>query len=380
MSSVRWRRSFAAAAVAGFVLVSGCGFGAKSSTPAHSPEAGVHVFLWGNFDTSQRDVKLAKEGGFGWVKQRFEWRYIEGGAKGRFEWNEPDRIMKAVDDAGLKVVVRLDNQPAWARADGIFPQSGPADRLSDWTDYLTAVATRYKGRIAGYQIWNEPNLAVEWGGKTPNAAEYTQLLIASYQAIKRADPQAVVITAGLSPTTDTSPSARPDVQYLKEMYAAGAKGSFDLLGAHGAGFKAEPEADPAVVALDPSLTNNDPSAPELKRIYTFRHVEDLRKVMVDQGDSDHKMAILEMGWTSDPRADSPYRWHSVTEDQKADYLVRAFRYAWANWSYVAFMTVLYIPDPTWTRSQEQLYWSITNPDGSARPAYRSLQTALFSKT
>lgn len=346
--------------------------------PSRTPEAVIHVFLWGSFDTTDRDLRLARDGGFTWVKQRFEWRYIEGGAKGRFEWNEPDRIMKAIDDAGLKVLVRLDNQPSWARADGIFPQTGPPDRLSDWVDFVTAVATRYRGRVDAYQIWNEPNLASEWGERPPSAAQYTELLKTSYQAIKRADPQAQVVTAGLSPTTDTSDRARPDMTYLREMYAAGAKGNFDLLGVHAPGFKAQPEADPGTVASDPSLTNNDPSPPDQRRVYTFRHAEDLRRVMVEQGDAERKVAVLEAGWTSDPRPNSPYRWHSVTEEQKADYWARAFRYAWAHWDWAALMTVIYFPDPAWTRDHEQLYWSITNPDGSPREAYRTLRGILRS--
>ncbi len=358
------------------VLVSGACASAPP-VPKRNTEAAVHVFLWGNFDTTERDLKLAKEGGFTWVKQRFEWRYIEGNGKGRFEWNEPDRLMKAIADKGLKLVVRLDNQPNWARADSIFPQSGPPDRMSDWVDFVTAVATRYRGRVDAYEIWNEPNLAAEWG-RTPSAREYTELLQASYKAIKQADPKATVISAGLSPTTETSDRARPDVVFLREMYEAGAKGSFDLLGIHAPGFKAPPEADPATVALDPALTNRDPSSPEERRVYAFRRAEDLRAVMVQAGDGERKAAILEMGWTSDPRENSPYYWHSVTEQQKGDYLVRGFKYAEANWDWASFMTVIYLPDPTWTRDHEQLYWSITNPDGTPREAYRALQSALRS--
>src|SRR5918912_87844 len=37
----------------------------------------VHVFLWGQREAADRDLKLAKEAGFQWVKQRFEWRNIE---------------------------------------------------------------------------------------------------------------------------------------------------------------------------------------------------------------------------------------------------------------------------------------------------------------
>ena len=79
------------------------------------------------------------------------------------------------------------------------------------------------------------------------------------------------------------------------MYAAGARDSFDVLGVHAQPFKADPCADPAVVAQSPELTNNDPSPPELKRIYAFRHVEDIRELMVQQGDGAKQMAVLEMG-------------------------------------------------------------------------------------
>jgi hypothetical protein len=333
----------------------------------------VHVFLWGAFNTTERDLRLAKDGGFTWVKQQFEWRNIEREGKGRFEWNEPDRIMKAIDDAGLKVVARVDGYPGWSRAVQVYPDDGPPDRMSDWSDYLTALATRYKGRIDAYEIWNEPNIIREWGGKTPDAGEYVEMMRVSYAAIKRVDPQAIVMTGALSPTTETSANARPDGTFLREMYAAGLQGNYDVLGVHAAGFKSAPETDPAVVAADPAATNNDPSPPELKRSYAFRHVEDLRQIMVESGDADKKVAILEMGWTSDFRPTSDYRWHAVTEEQKADYLVRAFRYARANWPWAMLMTVIYIPDSRWQPEQEQVYWSITNLDGTPRDAYQALK-------
>jgi len=36
--------------------------------------------------------------------------------------------------------------------------------------------------------------------------------------------------------------------------------------------------------------------------------------------------------------------------------------------------VIYIPDPNWTASDEQYYWAITNPDGTARPAFNALKS------
>jgi hypothetical protein len=338
----------------------------------------VHVFLWGNAATTARDLQLARNGGFTWVKQRFEWRNIEGKNRGNFEWNEPDRIVDAISQAGLRIIARVDNQPQWASTTVTWPGTGPPDDPRAWSDFLTALATRYKGRIQAYEIWNEPNLDREWGDKKPDAVAYTSMLKSSYQAIKAADPQALVVSAGMSPTTTNNAQAIPDLEFIRQMYAAGAKDSFDVLGVHAAGFKADPCADPAQVAQDPVLTNNDPSPVDLKRIYAFRHVEDVRALMVQQGDANKQMATLEMGWTTDARPGSQYAWFFVDRDQQAKNLVGAFQCARQMWQpWMGFMTVIYLPDPAWTQQHEQYWWSISNPDGTPRPAYTALK-AFFA--
>src|SRR5207249_3098127 len=145
---------------------------------------------------------------------RFEWRNIEGKGKGQLEWNEPDRLVDAISQRGLKVIARVDNQPQWASPTILWPGTGPPDRPSDWTEFLQALATRYKGRIQAYEVWNEPNLAREWGDKRPDPKAYASMLKASYQAIKAADPQALVVSAGMSPTITSNDSAMPDVQFI----------------------------------------------------------------------------------------------------------------------------------------------------------------------
>jgi hypothetical protein len=345
-----------------------------------STDPAIHVFLWGNTATTARDLQLAKGGGFHWVKQRFEWRYIEGKNKGNFEWSEPDRIVDAIAQSGLKIVARVDDQPQWASSSIQWPGYGPPDKLSDFTDFLTALAERYRGRIQAYEIWNEPNLDREWGGSKPSPDAYTAMLKASYAAIKAADPQALVMSAGMSPTTTNNEHAMPDLTFIQKMYEEGARDSFDVLGVHAAGWKADPCADPGVVAQDPALTNGDPSDASLKRIYALRHVEDVRALMVQQGDANKQMSILEMGWTTDARPTSAYAWFAVDREQQAKNLVGAFECARANWQpWMGLMTVIYIPDPHWAQTDEQYWWSITNPDGTPRPAYTALKNFLTAK-
>jgi hypothetical protein len=103
-------------------------------------------------------------------------------------------------------------------------------------------------------------------------------------------------------------------------------------------------------------------------VYTFRYPEDIRALMLANGDGDKQIAITEMGWTSD-QVNPNYAWYAVTEQQKADYLVRAYQYAKAHWSpWIGLMSAIYIADPGWTEKDEQYWWAITRPTKPGDPA------------
>ncbi len=332
-----------------------------------SPEYGIQAFLWWRPDIAQRDLALVQGLEFGWVKQSFAWRDIETLEKGKYDWWRPDNIVQAVEEAGLQLLVRIDRQPFWSQAPGspIMENSPPAD-YQDFSDFCSVLAERYKGRIAAYQVWNEPNLSREWGEEPPNPEEYTSLLRGCYQAIKAADPQAIVVSAGLAPTGTGLPLAMPDTDYLRGLYEAGASEFFDVLGVNAPGYKASPETAPEEGENNPEYGGG--------RWFVFRHVEDLRTIMEEEGDGHKQVAILEMGWTTDS-VNPTYAWHAVSEEQQADYLVRAYRYARENWNpWIGLMVTIYIADYDWTPEvNEQWWWSITLPDGSLRPAYKALQ-------
>src|SRR3712207_8711285 len=125
----------------------------------------MNVFLWDNPTTTDRDLGKLKAAGFGWQKTLFQWREIEP-VKGQFRWAEADRVVRASAQAGVKIIARLDFQPVWARVDGAH--NGPPDNYADFGDFVTALVTRYRegspiGQIHAIEVWNEPNLAREWG-------------------------------------------------------------------------------------------------------------------------------------------------------------------------------------------------------------------------
>ena len=334
-----------------------------------SPDYGAQAFLWWRGEVADRDLTLMKNAGFRWVKQWFAWGDIEGAGRGQYDWSIPDRIVSQAEEHGLNLLVRVDREPVWA---GPPPQNSAA-----FQEFLAEMATRYKGRIDAIQIWNEPNLAREWGNKAPNAAEYAQLLRDSYRTIKAIDPNMTVITAGMAPTGTCCDVAVPDDQFYRDMYRAmggNSDGYFDMLGVHGAGFAAPPEVSP-----DETAANEDDFGGE--RFFAFRRIEDIRQIMVENGDADKRVAVLEFGWTTDNREGTDYYWHGagagIDANVQGDYLVRAYEWAEANWQpWIGLMSLIYMPDLDWTPDDEQYWWSIMDPSPAdqlhLRPAFVKL--------
>src|SRR5215217_4888899 len=338
---------------------------------AESPEYGMNVFLWGHESTTDRDLSNIKRANFGWQKTLFQWRLIEPDTKGTYDWSESDRIVSAATTAGIKTIARVDFQPDWARKSQ--DHNGPPDTYEDYADFIRAIVDRYKsgsslGEVNAIEIWNEPNLDREWGGAVINessAKDYVRLLKLAYTAAKEADPAITVISAGMSPTCTDNDQARPDDKYIQWMYDAGAKGYFDVLGAHGAGYDKPPSA-----STQESLDKNNGCG-----VFTFRRVEELRNVMVKNGDSNKQIWLLEFGWTTD-KVHPEYSWFAVTPESHAQYLVDAYLWAKNNWApWIGVMTLWNMADPNWGPDREELWWSVTNPDGSPRPAYTKLEQA-----
>jgi hypothetical protein len=278
-------------------------------------------------------------------------------------------VVAASTAAGVKLLVRIDHQPDWSRADLV--ENGPPENIEDYADFVSVLANRYragspKGVIDAIQVWNEPNLSREWGGQMisrDQAAQYMYMLKETYTLVKANDPTKIVVSAGLSPTGTNDGTAMPDDVYLGWMYEFGLAQYADVIGVHAPGYGSAPEAE----------LNSDPRFPHPS--FYFRRVEQLHNIMVANGDVAKQVWLLEFGWTTD-QVHQEYSWYAVTPEQQADYVVRAFKYAAANWSpWIGPMFVWNISDPDWTQDFEQYWWSITNPDGTTRPAFDALAAA-----
>ena len=131
--------------------------------------------------------------------------------------------------------------PVFRAAGGPGDGTYPPDRPQDMAAFAARLVRRYgpKGLfwrsnpelpehpIRAWQVWNEPNLPVYWP-QGPDPASYVRLLDAVSQGIKRADPGAAVVSAGLS----ESRQGTPFEEFVREMFDAGAGDALDVFALH----------------------------------------------------------------------------------------------------------------------------------------------------
>lgn len=329
------------------VIVAAC----NAAASPQSPRIATHTLR-----PDDRMLALAKEAEFDTVVQVFPWRELEP-TRGQFHWGVFDQIVAGAEFYGLDLIVRLDQHPAWASGVDLS-LNAPPDNVADYKIYVQRVAERYRGRVPAYIIWNEPNLAIEWGGKKPDPAAFTELLQAGYEGVKAGDPDALVIAAGLAPTNSNNAAAVDDRLFLREMYRAGAGAYFDVLAAH-----------PYSFGQAPAVPAGDKEHP------AFGRVAELREIMVNNGDGDKPVWITEMGWTVAPPPEQPDI--EVNLEQQANYLVEALDIIRRDWPWVELITVWNLSVPT--PGDPFGGYSLLDEAGRPRPAFAAWQQAVGSR-
>lgn len=233
------------------------------------------MYFYSQADTDKA-LGLLKAAGVDTIRILLPWAGVEP-ADDTFDWSAVDRMVNSANANGIAVLATINTTPDWAAVPGqqIYT-AAPAD-IEAYGDFVSAVATRYQGKIADYEIWNEPNYEGFWE-PAPDAAAYTALLKIAYNAIKAADPNATVIGASVAAVAEVpgGPAINP-VTYLSQMYAAGAAGYFDALAFH-----------PYQYAKAFSAQEGHAGVP-------FTQAQQLHAVMVANGDGHKKIWATEYG-------------------------------------------------------------------------------------
>jgi hypothetical protein len=174
--------------------------------------------------------------GFGYFRITIPWYGVEY-SPGQYNWQGDDALLAAAAEHHIHVLMGILGAPRWDSTDpaaDVNDNYPPADP-SVFGQFAALAAQRYGPNgtfwrdnptipyypVRSWEIWNEPNLADYWL-PAPDATAYTQLLRASYVAIKQVDPHAIVVVAGMpfyGPADETA--------FITQMYKAGARNHFD---------------------------------------------------------------------------------------------------------------------------------------------------------
>jgi polysaccharide biosynthesis protein PslG len=203
------------------------------------------------------------------VRFDVDWSQIEA-TQGSRDWSATDRVINAIVAHGMSPLGLVTYAPAWAANSG--KHGSPSDP-NLFASFAAAAATRYLGKVAMWEVWNEPNITEFWS-PAPNVTAYAALLTATYSAIKTVSSGLFVVSGGLAPAADDGVDIAP-LTFITGLYATGANHYLDAFGMH-----------PYTYPYLPSDKNS---------FSAFQQMTQMRTIMVNGGDSAKQIWLTEFG-------------------------------------------------------------------------------------
>lgn len=220
--------------------------------------------------------------------------------KGDWRWSRLDRILADSASHGARTFLTLGGTPKWAATDLPTPPmngggyASPPKNIQDWRDYVSSVAAHCKGRVEGYEMWNEPDL-LPWTGDLVKTL--VQLTNEAAPIIKNIDPNALVISPGFSEDVG--------IYYQARFLASGGGKHVDVMSHH---FYVEPRGPEMMIPI----------------------AQTLRRTMDNYGLKDKPLWNTETGWLTDidqPHAEAPDAF--ITASKLGGYIARLYVLTWA---------------------------------------------------
>lgn len=231
------------------------------------------------------------------VRDEVHWQTLEP-VKGQLSFPERSRWVESAAENGIKCLVVLSygntvydfGKPSQADIDagGAWdctmpvrdgnPETTADDEYFDaYIRYVDFVSKALAGKVAAYEIWNEPDLKY-FNTKDASAADYAEMLKAAYRTIKQNDPGVPVLGGAIAYRTE----------FIDDMLKAGAGEYMDGLSVHYYLGKSAPE----------------------KR--ARNRLDEYRDVLVKYGYDKMPVWVTETGWANS----------NVDEQTQAQYIIR----------------------------------------------------------
>jgi Cellulase (glycosyl hydrolase family 5) len=251
------------------------------------------------------------------------WDQIETSA-GHYNWAKTDKVVTLARNNGKDLIYTFGGTPAWASSNPGLTSCAYSKgtcavpkAMSDLSTFARAVATRYKGRIKYYELWNEPNDLHYYNGSMANMVA---MAAAIRDAVKSVDPSAVV----LSPCPTWSSSGAP-YTWMTNFLKAGGGAHFDVAAYHAYPGTAGPE-------------------------FVINSVQNMRNALTNNGYGSKAIFITEGGWGENK--------YFATDDLRANFVARYIVLAWAK----------HVGKLAWYAYDSTTWGTLYTPTGGLRPA------------
>lgn len=232
---------------------------------------GVHSSHYKDFD-GMKDL------GVDMVREDLCWECAEK-VKGVYDWKNGDKLVANATQRNISVLFILDyTNWIWAIPRGNkyayvdCQEPGWSNFKEGYGKFAYEAAKHYKGKVEYFEIWNEPNYHFctdSVDGTIEGTLKYGELMKEAYTQIKKANPDAKVVSAGTGTWNTVFP------MFFEPLYQYGYNDYLDIVGVHPYTFPANPPINSEYIE--------------------FKNLEKLHNLMVSYGDKDKKIWITETG-------------------------------------------------------------------------------------
>lgn len=148
----------------------------------------------------------------------------------KYDFSGLDAVVSRIESTGARMIYVIGATPQWLAK---YPDQpyyaewlGPGSNSMPWSidefnKFIWNVATRYKGRIMAYEVWNEPQLAeFLYPYNSVELDDLAQMTQRAYSTIKSCDPSALVLGASVLPRESSGGMSKAS-KYLDSMSSHG---------------------------------------------------------------------------------------------------------------------------------------------------------------
>ncbi|HXF04639.1 MAG TPA: alpha/beta hydrolase fold domain-containing protein [Blastocatellia bacterium] len=322
--------------------------------PASNDRYGVSQGAHRDSVLMPRSFELAAQAGIGWVRFGI-WYSLVNPSPGVFRYEESgfDAQVAGVRQRGLQILGQLGFAAPWNTTapsglpPGADPLHFPPRDLRAWADYVSQTVSRYKDEIQYWEVWNEPDLRGFWAG---TAAQYAELLAVTYDAIKRANPDAKVVLGGLALG---GPPQQLNRNFLTEILNDArypAARYFDIMNFHHYGSREEAR----------------------------QRMDDVRAALRQAGASNKPIWITETGYSSDPSQQNDPNYRGL--EGQAEWLRDMIPYLLELGAEKVFWYRLYDYPADFNQDVGARYHGLIDNQGNPKPAYFAYKELIQATT